>query len=83
MYNLFKKFFLIFNINTHPICGIIFFSKYENDPELREKYENSLYIMGMLRHTYFKELSYFAEKNPMINLEPLENITDLMLKVDI
>lgn len=37
--------------------------------------------MGMLQHPYFKDLSYFAEKNSIINLEPLENITDLMLKV--
>lgn len=74
-YNIFFESFIII------LHGLIFFSKYENNSELKEKYKNSLYIMGMLQHPYFKDLSYFAEKNSIINLEPLENITELMLKV--
>lgn len=57
-----------------------FFRKYENDPELREKYENSLYILGTLQYPTFKDLSIFSNYNPVINV-PTDTIKDLMLKV--
>ncbi|VVC39027.1 Hypothetical protein CINCED_3A015755, partial [Cinara cedri] len=52
--------------------------KYEHDPELRKKYENSLYVLGLLQYRHYRDLSLFVENNSMINL-PLKNITDLML----
>lgn len=34
----------------------------------------------MLQYPYYKDLSKFIERNPIINL-PKKNITDIMLKV--
>lgn len=56
------------------------FSKYEHDPELREKYENALYVLGMLQYPYYKDLSVFVENNPIVDIR-LSDITDLMLEV--
>lgn len=61
-------------------CLFFFFRKYENDPELREKYENSLYILGTLQYPTFKDLSIFSNYNPVINV-PTDSIKHLMLKV--
>lgn len=63
-------------------CMLFVFSKYENEPELKKKYENSLYIMAMLQYPYYKDLTIFAETNPgTTELSVDNNITDLMLKV--
>jgi len=57
------------------------FSKYENEPELKKKYENSLYTMEFLQYPYYKDLPSFIEINPVLTNFSQENISDLMLKV--
>ncbi|XP_026816067.1 sodium channel protein Nach-like [Rhopalosiphum maidis] len=56
-------------------------SKYENEPELKKKYENSLYVMEILQYPYYKDLIDFAETNAVLIDFPSENISDLMLKL--
>ncbi|XP_027847543.2 sodium channel protein Nach-like [Aphis gossypii] len=56
-------------------------SKYENEPELKKKYENSLYTMEFLQYPYYKELPSFVESNPVLTNFSLETISDLMLKL--
>ncbi|XP_022177700.1 sodium channel protein Nach-like [Myzus persicae] len=56
-------------------------SKYENEPELKKKYENSLYILEMIQYPYYKDLPFFAETNPNLIDLPVDNIKDLMLKL--
>lgn len=75
-YNKYKKKSYEMHINTF----FFVFSKYKNDPEQWEKYENSLYALGMLQYPHYKDLSVFVKKNPVIDL-PLENISNIMLNV--
>jgi hypothetical protein len=66
-------------LSVSPVWFV--FSKYENEPELKKKYENSLYIMEILQYPYYKDLIDYAETNPVLIDFPSENISDLMLKV--
>lgn len=66
------------SLNTYNTNCV--FSKYDHDPELRRKYRNSLYVLDMLQYPYYNDLSLFVQNNSVVDL-PLNNITDLMLKV--
>lgn len=74
------KVFNIYISKMYKSMFIGFYREYENDPELREKYENSLYILGTLQYPTFKDLAIFSNYNPVINV-PTDSIKDLMLKV--
>lgn len=58
----------------------IIFSKYFNDTDLRNKWSNSLQILGRIQYPHNTDLYYFTKNKSTIDI-PLEDISRLMFEV--